>query len=202
MSNVDVLIVGGGPAGLYAAERLARRGVSTLVCEEHGVIGDPVHCTGVLATESFDMLGLPREATLNPLTTAQFVSPAGITISYSTPSPLASVIDRGAFDRALAVRAEAAGAQLRVGTRVSVVETGPTAVRAQIGEEWVGARPLMLACGANYAFQRRVGLGLPRDYLHTAQRELPAKIAGDVELHFGRDVAPDGFAWAVPVVRP
>ena len=86
MSNVDVLIVGGGPAGLYAAERLARRGVSTVVCEEHGVIGDPVHCTGVLATESFDMLGLPREATLNPLTTARFVSPAGITISYSTPA--------------------------------------------------------------------------------------------------------------------
>ncbi len=68
MSNVDVLVVGGGPAGLYAAERLARRGVSTLVCEEHSVIGEPVHCTGVLATESFDMLGLPRDATLNPLT--------------------------------------------------------------------------------------------------------------------------------------
>ena len=202
MSNVDVLIVGGGPAGLYAAERLARRGVSTVVCEEHGVIGDPVHCTGVLATESFDMLGLPREATLNPLTTARFVSPAGITISYSTPTPLASVIDRGAFDRALAARAEAAGAQLRVGTRVSVVETGSNAVRAQVGEEWVSARLLLLACGANYAFQRRVGLGLPRDYLHSAQRELPATAPGDVELHFGRDVAPDGFAWAVPILRP
>jgi digeranylgeranylglycerophospholipid reductase len=202
MTDCDVLIVGGGPAGLYAAERLARRGVSTLLCEEHGVVGDPVHCTGVLATESFDMLGLPREATLNPLTTATFVSPAGIRISYTTPAPLASVIDRGAFDRALAVRAVAAGAELRIGTRVSGVETGPAAVRAQVGEEWVSARLLVLACGANYAFQRRVGLGLPRSYLHTAQRELPARTIGDVELHFGRDVAPDGFAWAVPVVRP
>src|SRR5205814_3786950 len=69
-------------------------------------------------------------------------------------------------------------------------------------DEWVSARLLMLACGANYAFQRRVGLGLPRDYLHSAQRELPAERPGDVELHFGRDVAPNGFAWAVPVVRP
>jgi flavin-dependent dehydrogenase len=106
------------------------------------------------------------------------------------------------FDRALADRAIAAGVEIRSGSRASLVETGPTTVRAQVGEEWVSARLLILACGANYAFQRRVGLGLPRDYLHTAQRELRASTPGDVELHFGRDVAPGGFAWAVPVVRP
>jgi geranylgeranyl reductase family protein len=202
MPDFDVLVVGGGPAGLYAAERLARRGVSALLCEEHDLVGDPVHCTGVLATESFDLLGLPREATLNTLTAARFVSPSGIDITHATPAPLAAVIDRGVFDRALAARAQSAGAEIRLRTRVSVIENGPAAVRAQVGDEWVSARLLVLACGANYAFQRRVGLGLPRDYLHSAQRELPAASLGDVELHFGREVAPNGFAWAVPVVRP
>jgi len=198
---VDVLVVGGGPAGLYSAERLARRGVSTIVCEEHATIGDPVHCTGILATESFDILGLPRDASLNALTTAQFYSPSGAIISHSTPVPLAAVIDRGVFDRELAARAASAGADVRVGTRVSVVETGPTAVRALVGDDWVNARLLMVACGANYAFQRRFGMGLPRGYLHTAQREIPARRIGEVELHFGREIAPDGFAWTVPVVR-
>jgi flavin-dependent dehydrogenase len=114
---------------------------------------------------------------------------------------MAAVIDRVAFDRALARRAVAAGAEVRVATRVSGVEAGPAAVRALVGETWVSARLLVMACGANYAFQRRFGLGLPRGYLHTAQRELRARRPGDVELHFGHGIAPGGFAWAVPIVR-
>jgi flavin-dependent dehydrogenase len=60
----------------------------------------------------------------------------------------------------------------------------------------------VLACGATYKFQRRFGFGLPTTYLQTAQLELSATHPGDVELHFGQDVAPGGFAWAVPVLRP
>ena len=40
-----------------------------------------------------------------------------------------------------------------------------------------------------------------RCFLHTAQRELPAEQPGDVEVHFGSDVAPRGFGWVVPVRR-
>ena len=201
-AEIDVLIVGGGPGGLRAAARLADEGVSVLVCEEHDAIGSPVHCTGVLAADSFTDFELPRAATLNSLTTAQFFSPAGLTVSYTPKSPLAVVIDRVVFDRALADRASAAGAELRVGARVSNLEPGPDGVRAIVGDSWVHARLVVLACGASYGFQRRFGLGLPQIYLHTAQRELPARHLWDVELHFGRSMAPDGFAWAVPVVRP
>jgi flavin-dependent dehydrogenase len=75
-------------------------------------------------------------------------------------------------------------------------------VRATIGGAAVQARLVVLACGASYAFQRRFGFGLPRTYLHTAQRELRASRTAEVELYFGQHVAPGGFAWAVPVVRP
>src|SRR5438034_1177144 len=75
-------------------------------------------------------------------------------------------------------------------------------VYAIAGGEAVTARVAILACGASYALQRRFGLGLPRRYLHTAQRELPVRTLRDVEVHFGHDVAPGGFAWAVPVDRP
>src|SRR3954466_14866822 len=97
-SSTDVLIVGGGPGGLFMAARLARQGVRTLVCEEHAHVGDPVHCTGVLAAESFSRFDLPEEATLNQLTSVRFLSPGGIPVDYATASPLATVIDRPTFD--------------------------------------------------------------------------------------------------------
>ena len=115
---VDVLIVGGGPGGLFMAARLAGRGVRTVVCEEHARVGDPVHCTGVLSSDSFSRFDLPTNATLNHLTDVRFVSPGGIPVDYATPSPIATVIDRPAFDRALAERAAAAGADIRSGARV------------------------------------------------------------------------------------
>jgi digeranylgeranylglycerophospholipid reductase len=198
---VDVLVIGGGPGGLVAAEGFARRGLRTILCEEHDTIGTPVHCTGILSIESFDEFGLPTASRLNALFGARFVSPSGITVGYRTPSPLATVIDRAHFDLALADRVRAAGVIIRTGLRVSNVETNATEAIAVAGDELLRARLLVLACGANYTFQRRLGLGFPRAYLHTAQREVPAQHAGDVELHFGRAVAADGFSWAVPVIR-
>jgi digeranylgeranylglycerophospholipid reductase len=199
---IDVLVVGGGPGGLFMAARLAERGVRTLVCEEHARVGDPVHCTGVLSADSFARFDLPNSATLNQLTSVRFLSPGGIPVDYTTPSPLATVIDRPVFDRALADRAMAAGAEVRVGSRVTALETDQSAARAMVGGVEIHARLAVLACGASYKFQRRFGFGLPTSYLQTAQRELPASRPGDVELHFGQGVAPGGFAWAVPVLRP
>ena len=184
------------------AARLAARGVRTLLCEEHARVGDPVHCTGVLSADSFAKFDLPRSATLNQLTSVRFLSPGGIPVDYTTPAPLATVIDRPVFDRALADRAAAAGAEIRVGARVTALDVEPAGVRAVVGDTVVEARLAVLACGATYKFQRRFGFGLPTTYLQTAQRELPARSPRDVELHFGQDVAPGGFAWAVPVLRP
>src|SRR6478672_1993620 len=121
-NRIDVLIVGGGPGGLFMAARLAERGVRTLVCEEHDRVGDPVHCTGVLAADSFAKFDLPDNATLNQLSSVRLLSPGGIPVDYTTPTPLATVIDRPVFDRARADRAMASGAELRGGARVTALD--------------------------------------------------------------------------------
>ena len=77
-----------------------------------------MHCTGVIAAEAFDEFELPRHAVLNPLHRVSFVSPSGLEVSYTTRSAEAVVVDRALFDRGLADRARAAGAEIRRGTRV------------------------------------------------------------------------------------
>src|SRR5258708_15493673 len=152
--SVDVLVVGGGPGGLFMAARLAARGVHTLVCEEHARVGDPVHCTGVLSSDSIPAFDLPAGATLNQLTRVRFLSPGGIPVDYATPSPLATVIDRPSFDRALADRAIAAGAEIRVGARVTALETGGSGGRASVCRATIEPPLAVPPRSASYQFQR------------------------------------------------
>ncbi|MBY0493715.1 MAG: NAD(P)/FAD-dependent oxidoreductase [Cyanobacteria bacterium] len=199
---LDAAIVGGGPGGLSAARRLAAGGWSVTVFEEHDRVGTPVHCTGVLAEDVIASMDLPAESILNPLATVRFVAPAGHSFDYTTATTEAVVIDRETFDSALARRAESAGATLVRGARVIAIEPSDDGVTISLHDrEPVRARSVILACGANYAFQKRLGLGMPSTFLQSAQLELPADRPGDVEIHFGSEIAPKGFAWAVPVKR-
>lgn len=199
---LDVAVVGGGPGGSAAARRLAANGWSVAIFEEHEHAGMPVHCTGVLAEGVVEALNLPAGAVLNPLSTVRFVAPAGHSFDYTTATTEAVVIDRAAFDAALSARAQAAGARMVWSTRITAIEQQDDAVRLTLADgEVVLARSVILACGANYTFQRRLGLGMPSTFLQSAQLELPVERPGDVEIHFGSEIAPKGFAWAVPVVR-
>ena len=199
---VDVAIIGGGPGGMSAARRLAADGWSVTVIEEHDRVGTPVHCTGVLAEDVIASMDLPAEAVLNPLSTVRFVAPAGHSFDYTTATTEAVVIDREVFDVAMSRRAEAAGAVIMRGVRVTAIDPDDAGVTITLSTDApMRARAVILACGANYGFQKRLGLGMPSTFLPSAQMELPADRPGDVEIHFGSEIAPKGFAWAVPVRR-
>jgi len=53
LGKYDVVVIGGGPAGCYAAKTAAENGLRTLILEEHGAIGLPRHCVGWLIGAKF-----------------------------------------------------------------------------------------------------------------------------------------------------
>lgn len=202
MSVRDTVVIGGGPGGLFAAARLAEQGFDVAVVEEHQDIGRPVHCTGILAREAFDEFSLSTGSILNPLSQVTFHSPSGLQVEYDPAAVDAVIVDRTVFDASLAARATAAGATVMSGARVTRVQVaGDAAVVELDGQAPVEARTVILACGASYGLQRQLGLGMPSVYLASAQLELPAARTGQVEVYFGSQTAPAGFAWVVPVQR-
>ena len=191
----DVIIVGGGPAGLYTALRLAETGHEVLVLEEHEQIGVPTHCTGVVSTEICELYKVPDDVKLNQPGACLMVSPLGTTAEFRSPGEDIAVLDRAAFDRALAHDAVGAGASVVRGCRADEIHVVADSVEvvASRGRFFRG-RALVLASGVAYRFHRTMEFGLPSAVLHTSQVEIDALPASALEIHLGRQVAPEGFA--------
>ncbi len=201
----DVVVIGAGPAGLYAAQHLASRGLAVRLLEEHDRIGEPVHCTGLLGTEAFALPGIPRDAVVGSPTTVRFHSPAGYCVDYAAPEGEACIIDRLAFDRSLAEAAVRAGAQVINRARAVGVQVGRAGVviHARIAgrPQTLSALTCILACGASYRFQRDLGWGIPPLLFSSAQAEVKGVATERLDVFFRPDMAPTGFGWLVPVTR-
>ncbi|MBI2524601.1 MAG: NAD(P)/FAD-dependent oxidoreductase [Candidatus Rokubacteria bacterium] len=198
----DVIVVGAGPAGLYAAWRLAQEGLEVTVVEEHPVVGVPTHCTGLVSAEVDEYFKIPPSIVLHRPLRCLVISPGGVTADFTNPGEELAAIDRGAFDQALAVSAQAAGATVITGHRVDTVTIGSEHVEVRTAAASpLRGRVLVLACGVTYRFHGLMDAGVPAPLLHSAQLELEAEPATALEIYLGKRVAPGGFGWLVPIQR-
>jgi digeranylgeranylglycerophospholipid reductase len=197
----DVVVVGGGPAGLITARDLAANGCSVALVEEHTQIGAPVHCTGVLGCDAFEELGIDRRSVLQITDSASFISPSGPIVRLSSDRARAAVVDRQNFDATLAADAAVAGAVVCAGVPVSEIRIESDGVTLRTAGETVRTRACVLACGASYRFNKTLGFGFPAVLGHSAQLEVPFPAADQIEVHLGAEVASGGFAWMVPFRR-
>jgi digeranylgeranylglycerophospholipid reductase len=156
-----------------------------------------------MGVDAFDEFDLPRDVILGEAVTARFWGAAGRSVAASSERLRPVIIDRAAFDQKLAARAAAAGAEIRGGCRAETIAVagGIVSIGTGLDRPLIRARACILACGASYRFHRSLGLGLPDLFLQSAQLETPFPSRPEIEVRFGREVAPSGFAWLVPVIR-
>ena len=198
----DVVVVGAGPAGNICAYLTAKAGLSTLVLEEHEQAGLFVNCTGIIGVEAFEKLNLPSEPILSSLQRITFYAPSGSCFRYDPGKPLAHVVSRRQFDQELADLASSEGAEFRYGVHVRLLQNNIDAVELRAHEEDpepIRAKIVVLATGFGSNLATQVGLQSPKEIVYGAQAEVEMEDLEDVEIYLGRRIAPEAFAWVVPL---
>lgn len=199
--DVDVLVVGAGPAGSSAAEFAAAGGADVLVIEKRPVIGVPVRC-GEFMPQVDEIERIFPQADLGSI----FDLPSYLhsidteEIRIFSPKFRCFEVDfhgyttfRDRFDQFLAERATRAGARIRTGVTCSSIEDN--VARTSIGD--VRAKVIVGADGPLSVVAKSLKLERSWDLCPAASAFAKGDFDPVPEMYFG-SVAPGGYAWVIP----
>jgi geranylgeranyl reductase family protein len=199
MDQFDILIVGAGPAGSFAAERLARGGAHVALFDGRPP-GEPKACGGGVTSKALKAWPHLLEAVGRTIDELDMYSPSGKRLHLKLDEPFA-VYSRIAFDTFLRERARAAGAHVfaeKVSARGFKRSGDGWIVLTQSGQEFSTAW-LVGADGANSAIAKKLAGPLPPAEMEVAfgyRAPLPDDgNAATVVAFLPKWV---GYAWAFP----
>jgi geranylgeranyl reductase family protein len=201
----DVAVIGGGPIGSHVAFRLAVLGYEVVVVERKTETGGPVCCTGIVSRECVSSLALDKDVVFRQANGARLLSPSGRVLRLWRPEPQVSIVDRTAFNVALANRAQGQGVEYRLNSSVVGAHFSDNGVSLEFGMQGNGikylqARAVVIAAGAASAgLAVALGLGKVGDFAMGAQAEVEIMGVDEVEVYFGGEITPGFFAWLVPI---
>lgn len=191
VQSCEVLVIGLGPAGGAAAAAAARRGLRVIAVEKKAVVGVPVQCAEFIPLPMSchaQSAGVPQQKICG----MNSVLPSGAVVAASFPGLM---IDRAAFDQALAAAAAAAGATLHVGARLMALDDECATARIVQAESELEIRyqVLIAADGPHSGVARQLGLpALPT--VSTRQYAVPLlKPHADTDIWLSPDY-PGGYA--------
>lgn len=193
--QIDVLVVGLGPAGASAAAAAARAGVSVLGLERKQQIGVPVQCA------EFIPLPLSKYAQAAGVLTQRIAGmttrlPSGALQTTELPGLM---IDRAAFDQSLARHAQNQGAELCLACRLLRLDVqGAIAyVATPAGEREIAYRVLIAADGPHSVVAASLSLP-PLETVYTRQYTVALRQAQrDTKIWLSPEY-PGGYAWLFP----
>ncbi len=200
---VDIAVIGAGPAGLIAAREAARKGAEVIVLEEHEEIGVPSHCAGLLNVEGLKRIGITPEKSFiqSEIRGAHFHSPSGSEFTVESRQVKAFVVDRIILDKVLGSHTTNAGADIRLGSKVSgLIFRNKHVSGVKVNGTSLNSKIVIDGEGGVSKFVREVGLKSPKKILPAMQFEVEWQNTTPefVDIFVGRKIAPDFFAWIVP----
>ncbi|MDD1728005.1 MAG: NAD(P)/FAD-dependent oxidoreductase [Methanospirillum sp.] len=211
-STYDMLVIGAGPAGAFAAKTAAEKGLSVLMVEKRPAPGAPVRCAEGVGKELLREFMKPDERWVAAeIERAHLIAPDGFRMEMNPEkagSEVGYVLHRKVFDRELVWQAAAAGSDIMVKTRACspVMENG--VVKGALLEyngtvTEVRAGVTIAADGVESKFARWCGVNttVPLREMETCAQYLMT--GSDIDPHAteffaGNDVAPGGYVWIFP----
>ena len=200
VEDFDLLIVGAGPAGSFAAERLARGGARVALFDGRAP-DDPKACGGGVTSKALKAWPHLLEAAARTVEEVEMFSPGGERVRLRLDEPFA-IYSRTAFDSHLRERARAAGAQVfdeRVSADFERAADESWAVQTRGGRKRWRGRVLVAADGANSAAARKLAGPLANAEMEVAfgyRAPLPKVEDAPTVIAFLPGWV--GYAWAFP----
>jgi digeranylgeranylglycerophospholipid reductase len=212
--SVDLVVVGAGPGGLYAAVEALKRGLSVHVFDKKNVIGVPVKCGEYFpvrkemeyllpsAGDYMHVFDVPKEAVNNFCKTIRVISPKGQEYEFDFE---AYVLDRTTLEQASAKEVERLGGTVELRSPVNLFTQNGDLLVGRNASEAVKARVVVAADGFPSKIAKSAGI-LTDEYM-TANNiainyeYLMSDLSVDqsvTEMYMGTEFAPGGYGWIIP----
>jgi len=209
MYHKDLLIVGGGPAGLLTSIKLLEKGFSSdiVILEEHSRIGKPAHCAGVISLKGLKKYYLNyavRESFVNIVNSARIYFPNGKELFVKADKDMAAIVDREKFDYLLSTYALEKGVDIRKGEKVSKIAKKGKDIKVLLNKEKKKYKVsnLILATGVNDRLSIELGFSKNKGVIPALQYEMAISKSLDnriVEIFLGKKYSEGFFAWLIPL---
>lgn len=195
--DFDFVVGGGSIAGLAFAAEASKRGSSVLVLEEHGEIGEPEKCDGLVSLRGLRRYGYEPgpEVVQNEIASAVIHSPHDKHFAVNATALDVVVLDRSAYDKQVAREAETRGAIIRTGARVAGTIQNRQGVSVTVDDETIQSKYYIDATGP--ASSPKGGI-LPAAKYEVEGEWIKERVV-EVFLDAGR--YPGFFAWVIPFGR-
>ena len=204
MIKADIVVVGAGPGGVMAAQRLAKKGAQVALLEKNKVpwlktCGDLVTREGLEALERSDLGEWTAQFKL--VNRLRFTAPDKRVLDvFLGEKPVARMIPRLQMDELLVKEALRHGVDFREDCRVRRVEISERGVCAYADGLEVTAQMVILADGSHAPITRSLGLFKEQVDLIAVRQYLAGDIDpdGPLEFHFQEQIIP-GYTWMFPI---